>query len=437
MMPSDRVSRRRLLELGGVGTAALGGGVAGWFADDVLFTDDPDLPPVSPFLFDETAWQYPRYDAANTAVAPAAAAPEEPLSRQWHESISATRWCRLAVSDGQVYAGYTFDQGSNSGQRFVALSSLDGTVQWEYTLPNWDGNHTPIVADGTVFYDIDGDEGEIFTAMATSDGSQQWVETDEYHVTWVYGGYVFIGSSIDDETVQFTAFDRRGRERWATEVTAESLGQPSANAEGLYWPVSGEETRELYVLDCKTGDVTNQLQADVQSNSPVRGGVIFTETNPSSVEGSIAALDVESGGQLWEAEQRDLDQGTGRGRRTVEAVTEDAVFELTAWSGQFTDSIRAYDVSSGNRQWTIHPESETDTTITLTPPVIAGSRLYCVATQNTGDDEQPSELRVYDVNSGTLQSTHSLQGGSTSKWSPVVAGGQIFTATTAGIEAFT
>jgi len=294
----------------------------------------------------------------------------------------------VALDGDHVYAG-TFDG------RIVALARDTGEPVWDTQI----GDHpkavifgSPVVVDGLVVVGVASFEvfvtgnpntfrGHI-VALDAATGAERWrFYVTAGDATQAAGVSIWSSPAIDTErgvayigtgqsyglpasplSDSLLALDlQTGEEVWHTQFTADdawTLAQPTGldadvGAMPNLFPVNGKDAVGVgdkagtyRALDRETGEILWEApltpggtQGGVMASAAVAGGIVYVTSNDASRDANMAALDADTGEEVWRAQL---------GAHVTGPVTwANGVLYVSDDSGR----IDAYDAADGSRLW--------------------------------------------------------------------------------------
>jgi polyvinyl alcohol dehydrogenase (cytochrome) len=294
----------------------------------------------------------------------------------------------VALDGDHVYAG-TFDG------RIVALARDTGEPVWDTQI----GDHpkavifgSPVVVDGLVVVGVASFEvfvtgnpntfrGHI-VALDAATGAERWrFYVTAGDATQAAGVSIWSSPAIDTErgvayigtgqsyglpasplSDSLLALDlQTGEEVWHTQFTADdawTLAQPTGldadvGAMPNLFPVNGKDAVGVgdkagtyRALDRETGEILWEApltpggtQGGVMASAAVAGGIVYVTSNDASRDADMAALDADTGEEVWRAQL---------GAHVTGPVTwANGVLYVSDDSGR----IAAYDAADGSRLW--------------------------------------------------------------------------------------
>ncbi len=271
-------------------------------------------------------------------------------------------------------------------------------------------DHTPIVADGTVY--LFGQYRSKLVAMDLATGRTRWSFdfgqkigdlTVSDGTVYVMGAYNFW--AIDSET---------GQENWIVKlpVSEYSYSSPVVVDGSLYFL----KNDEVYAFDAATGQQrwSETLSGGVFESVAVVDGVIYVS---GFYEWILTALDAATGNQLWVADR--LPRAQRYVGSSTPAVVDGVVYLADGWG------ISAYDTATGQNIWGFEPDDpDRDTTasagkilsLKFSAPAVANGVVY------TGADDH----HVYAIDAVTGQQKWAFPTEDVVSASPVIVDGVVF-----------
>ncbi|MFP8951586.1 PQQ-binding-like beta-propeller repeat protein [Natrialbaceae archaeon A-arb3/5] len=401
-------SRRRLLAAGGLAAAGLVGAIS---------TAPGSVRPRSTAgarsqsSIDEFDWPMARYDAAGTGHNPAASGPTDGVQVRWKRELDASVRGSAAVicADGTLFvvgrrslvaldagtgrvrftrsgsyqsspahakaSAYRTDTlavtsregiyGLNAGGGYELAGVSVGVERWHapgdapgYRTSANPREPSPVAVDGTVYAAVP-ETGRLI-AIDASSGRTEWeyVSTDlpmgDPHRPAVRDGTVYVSgwpttvAALDAET---------GEQRWAVGLDHPDVLAPTATEAGVVVP--GWDTVSL--LDPTDGSVLWEYDHDgnaTEGSAAVADGAVFLTDG----DGSLHAVDLDSGEELWTAEYG----------LQVEPVVADGVVYLGSF---WYPELVAFDAESGEQRWSYDEDTG------FSQPVVGDGVLYAVGNE--------------------------------------------------------
>lgn len=260
--------------------------------------------------------------------------------------FEATGWAGSPViADGTLYVGEVF--GGENGSLY-ALSTADGTEQWEYSTGHSMYTPTP---HGEAIY-AGGDDGAY--SLATADGAENWHAPlpDATSVQGLVVGddSVYVGS-IASELYSLSQAD--GSVQWEFFAEQTNFYRPAVADGTVYtgcnqgsYVHDDDEWGKVYAVDATEGTELWQFETDRAIECP-------TNVVDNTVYVDQWALSAEDGSRLWRAP-------TGR-VRAKPTVVDDSVY-----LGSEDGTVYALDAADGSIRW----EFETGSNVTSSPEVV-------------------------------------------------------------------
>jgi outer membrane protein assembly factor BamB len=206
----------------------------------------------------------------------------------------------------------------------------------------------PVLDRGRIFAaEFDGD---VF-ALALDGGRRLWSMDTQTDITGGPGaaeGLVVVGSR-DGEITALSA--DKGAVLWRAQVTSEVLSEPAIglgvvvvrSADGKVFGLDASDGRQRWSYD----RIVPTLSLRGTSAPVIEGSTVMIGFD----NGRVVALDLLEGAALWEA-----NVGVPRGRTDLERIVDIdgdlTVADGTLYVASFQGSLGAYDVATGQVQWT-------------------------------------------------------------------------------------
>lgn len=175
----------------------------------------------------------------------------------------------LVVADGRLYLN-----GPNGS--FTVLDATDGSVVWERT--GWgiglDTLNKHAVADGTLYVGLQATNARYVVALDAATGSHQWTREFDGDYPWIVATKDGVFAAA--ETILYALDPATGAIRWQKEggplerPEVRNIGTPAVGEDVVYAPVDGT----LAALDIETGDqqwATNTLSEIVVAGTSLYG----------------------------------------------------------------------------------------------------------------------------------------------------------------------
>lgn len=261
-----------------------------------------------------------RGDAARTGEQPGPAPLARPVVR-WKSYVGGETYTSPLISATTVYV-------ATKAGSLVALSLADGQEVWRTNVGDYVARSTPALSDGTLFVSA----GYGLTAIDAATGAVRWTVPLRFAGSCsplISEGLVVVATQ--EGHVSAFAPDT-GEEVWHYRNDQLLFGSPSA-ANGLV--VIGDETGAVTGIDGKNGREVWQVNigGEVYATPAIRDGVVLVAT----AKPTLVALDLQTGKEVWRAES---------GGISSPAIAGDRVF-----LGGDDQSLRAYDLKSGQLDW--------------------------------------------------------------------------------------
>ncbi len=340
----------------------------------------------------------------------------------WKADIGRGNGRKHRITADPVVAGsrvFTVDS-----RALVSAHGLDGAPLWSTDItPSVEGRDDASGAglaygDGQLF--VTSGFG-LLAALDAETGAVRWTQFFDAAPSGpptVSGGLVFVAT----HDARLWAIETgRGRVRWSLDATPGDAGvisgaAPAINGELVVAPFNSAEVRGLLassgagvwattVAGTRAGQVYASVN-DISADPVVAGGRVYV----GSAAGRMAALDADSGQQLWHAAD---------GAISAVTVAGGALFAVT----DKAELVRL-NAADGTRVWAVElPLFRKDNRVRRRKdifahfgPVLAGGRLWVAS-----DDDL---LRSFDPTDGALLSEVALPGGATTN--PALAGGTMY-----------
>lgn len=256
--------------------------------------------------------------------------------QQLDVQIGTGRVAGLSLADETLIA-VTWDDGPAESQA-IAVSTTDGTVQWEVTMSDVTG--APALTSDTLYLATrDGDNTVYAYAL---DGTERWqrqLDGECYNTPCVDDNSVYVGLA-DGRIATFES--ATGRERWTERVVSgdpccpDIQGTPTVAGDLLYVPGIDEQIAAVKTADGSVAWTTRVVDEDYGNAIPspaVTDETVYVNTN----HGGLVALTTHDGTIRWRSRQMGYFQPPAVGGETV-------VFPRH-------ESVVAYD-TGGEELWT-------------------------------------------------------------------------------------
>lgn len=346
------------------------------------------------------SWTQYGADGANTS-APGVAAPSRG-NLAW-TSDAFTRW-QPAIADGTVYMT-NFDP-SNDGSA-IALDAKDGTEKWKTTLEATGDNGTALV-DGRLLVAY---EGEL-VALETEDGEQVWSRTTasrgnpELLVADDENGTALVSSQSGIE-----AYRADGEKRWETDTVGQIVRAPAVSGGSVY--VTGRTdsgSPALVCLSLDDGTVRWERELDTQ---PESAAPVATEYGILVVnDGTLAVHDPETGDRLREL----YSFGEGGSAVPRGVAADGGTAFVTSDAG-----IAAVDIETGAELWYRDDEAAQDGLCLGTESVVVP-----VSDPEYSPDDSYVTISTFERETGELRWHYALDGFPELTMPPVLVDGAVF-----------
>lgn len=294
------------------------------------------------------------------------------------------------VVDGRVYVA--------NGVTLYELNATNGTVTWSYE-STFGTNCAPTVVGGTAYFVTV--FGSVVAIEIGSDETRWESETTrEYSLVFrgetpsplVVDGTVYVGKAPSD---LYAYNAETGSVEWVFPTDGEIVTS-AVSFEGTVIAPTRQGT--LYGIDAGDGSERWSISIEGLGDSAptIADGTLFI----GSRTGSVYAIDPQSGETVWTVEREGEILSTP-------TVADGTVFVTD--SDEFSPVVAAFDVETGDSQWT------SDRGISRSSPTVAGERVYFGSTYVEG----------YGVSSGEREFTFTDVGGGFNS-SPTVVNGTLY-----------
>lgn len=282
---------------------------------------------------EESGWEKPRYDTANTA-----SAPEGPET--WTRELWSTRAGVVGtpvIADGKVFV-------SDSGGTVRALDAEDGDGLWEFEA---DGSVVSPVsyADEVVYATVDA----VTYALDSEDGTERWKHRGRgtTNSAAVADGDVYVAKSSSVYALGF----HTGTVLWEYEANGVVSATPAVVDGRVY---VADESGMLHVIDADDGfsGWRRSVASSVESAPVVTDDAVYAV----GTYGRVRAFE-RGGDELWT--ESTLERTSG-----PPAVDGDRVYVGTE------EGVHALRTSNGWTDWTFEADGE------ATPPSLGGDTVY-------------------------------------------------------------
>lgn len=360
------------------------------------------------------------HDAGNLAIGSG-------TTRIWSNQIGQAAGLRHRITADPMVGGgliYTLDSRAR-----VTATTLNGASAWTTNLVPG-GEVGDSISGGGIAYD----SGRVY--IATGYGELVALDARSGGVIWrqnveapISGSPTVVGDTVYVMARNSTGWAIRasdGRVQWQIGGTLSVAGvmghsSPAVSGNTVIFPyasgqvlavdrTSGEQLWSAQVGGSRTGRAIGLLR-DMAGDPVISGNRVIAGTS----SGRIAAFDLATGAQLWNARQGAANHVTPAGN-AVFAINDQA-------------QLVRLDGANGATVWTVPLPEFTDARVKKQDrvyahfgPTLAGNRLYVASTDGL--------LRVFDPSSGALIGQAEIPGGSAT--APVVAGQTLYVVTRDG-----
>lgn len=303
-----------------------------------------------------------------------------------------------AITTPPISTGSTLYVGTESGT-VESVAAATGSRWWSYDADTII-TASPVLIDDTVF--VVAGENELFAnhgvvALDAKTGTEQWTFTPEewwLEILDVTEDLLYVGTADD-------AIGKGGQTLYALSVTDGSvqwsspIGDPSGGIlvnEMIYVPTYGR----LYAYNAKTGE--QQWTRDVEDYShrtiAAIGGTVCYVTDEGDTRGKLVALESETGETRWSHDKWMATSTTLHEATLYVGGEHVAAFDLASgeqhWQAEQSgfvpqvpvqdgvlyaggDTVRAYDSGDGTVGWTWTPKVDVEG---LTPAAVVEDSVY-------------------------------------------------------------
>jgi outer membrane protein assembly factor BamB/class 3 adenylate cyclase len=328
-------------------------------------------------------------------------APNGALVVKWQFRAAADIVTSPIVAGGKVFAG-----GRDGIVHVIDLAT--GDEDWSF--PTGSAIMTSAaVAENTLY--ITSSDG-VFHAIDLSTHQERWSVTgvSPGSVPTVDGDDAYLGLAAGRFAAVSTA---DGKERWHVDVSGDA--SKNAIADGTAY-VAGEGSDLVYAIDLASGTIRWKLAmgtARVITPAVADGTVYVVGIDPAGKDSHLAAIDATTGSLRWRY------ASPTRASLGTLAVSPTVVF--TSADSLTGSSLFAVDRKTGTLSWTA---SLTDGVV-FGHPAIVGDHLFVAGATGT--------LHELDASNGTETSSVAIGGPASA--GPIVTGGAVIVATSAGSTA--
>ncbi|MUK90198.1 S8 family serine peptidase [Ornithinibacillus sp. L9] len=330
------------------------------------------------------------------------------LEETWSAGVSGNVvFSSPAVNEDTVVV--TTDQGN-----VQAFDLENGEEKWTFRTGSLNRS-TPTI-NGDMVFVTGGQNGRVY-ALNIDSGVVVWETTTGnlpiYETPLYENGSLYLTSSTDDETVVSALDAETGDTIWTTSINSDSyFGAALAGDQLILGSVEGST---LYALSKQDG--SEQWTFEISrggfaSHPAVVGDTIYAFSTDFGNNGSLWAIDANSGEEVWSA------SGIGDTQAASPVVYDDVVVVSSASN----PSLKGFDRQTGELIW----ENRYVTTSVNNGAVSSNGMLFMV--DSTG------ALKAIDVFSGQIRGQWTLDASSSS--TPAIMAGQIVVATQTGVKTF-
>jgi len=209
---------------------------------------------------------------------------------EWTVSIEGQGRLTPTIDCGTVYA--------NVGVGALALDPQDGSEYWrtETDAASTDvGDATPTTAGDTLYLGT-----EVVAALEKRTGAQRWIgDYPTASTTWGFattGTWTVAMATLDSDRGYLTAYDEAGTQQWLIQPPVHHSPPRPAIVDQTVFAATDEGT--LYAVDVESGLVkwTARIDSDVETGLAVADGAVFV---PSAADGTFRAINASDGSTRW------------------------------------------------------------------------------------------------------------------------------------------
>jgi len=332
-----------------------------------------------------------------------------------------------AATGRQTASGPTVYVGSNDSALY-AIDADTGRIEWAFTGSSAEIRSSPTVADGTVYvgsydtslYAVDAARGSLEWSFSGADGSYESSPTVVRETVY----------AVANDSHLYAVDATTGTRQWAWEGPEAFSGDTLRTAPAVYrdsaFVVVGNH---LYAISTGTGSE--------QWKYALGKGIDGVQSSPTVVDGTVyvgagdrllAAVDAETGGQLWEfrdgedeSDEDDFEEENGGPTFTVAAVVATitpTVADGTVYIAEDANlsdaaTVYAVDAETGAEQW----RSEIADGDVGSAPTVADGTVYF------GSDD--NSVYALDANTGVPE-WQFVEPDAVVRSSPTVADGTVY-----------
>lgn len=259
------------------------------------------------------------------------------LSELWTAKVPSVTFASPVVSEDSVYI-------ASVAGTLTALDRADGSVRW--TAATGSGQRgTPVVHGDQVL--VTTGNSATLLSLGAADGSVGWSyslgsDLPTYGAPTVVDGVVLLAVGNADTGGVHAVDLESGSQLWRTDVGAGVFFGPSV-ADGVVVAAS-TGSRQVVAMDLATGEVLwthTDTEASLSLPAIADGTVYIGTSTPDYTGGSLLALDLTTGAEVWRA------GGHGDTQGSSPVVYGD----LVVLGSHSHGSVAAYDRGSGERVW--------------------------------------------------------------------------------------
>ncbi len=287
----------------------------------------------------------------------------ETSEQEWEYTTGGVEYSTPLLYDGTLYfGGRRFDEGSIPPVEFdgmlYALDAETGEEEWLVEDMAGDIIDTPpTIFDGIVV--VASDDGRVYAVDAET-GELEWehrVRGDLRGAPAIADGSVYVGTADNRGDGVYAIEIETGDRQWETEVNDFIQNSAVVVDETVFIA----DHHQTYALEAADGEIRWSYRFDgidvtppTEATPAVRDGVVYTSSG-----GAIAAVDAETGDELW----GEGVSGAGSGIPGGPVITEDILYAADR-------SLYALDLENGEELWEFEEES------VWTEPVVMNGEIY-------------------------------------------------------------
>ena len=260
------------------------------------------------------------------------------LEQQWTAEIGNTLFNSPVADGDSVYQLET-------GGQLTALDAATGEVRWQVSTGGGQRGTPALSDDGSRVYVTTGGNATLL-ALDAQDGTTNWTydlggEVPTYGAPTVVEGTVYLATGNGEAGSVHAVDAATGEGLWSTAIGGGVFFGPSVS-DGVAVAAS-TATGRVVALDSSTGDLLWERSETISITLPAidAGKVYLGTSNESFTSGSVLALDLQTGAEVWEVE------GHGDTQGSSPVLYDDLVILGSHTAG----SVSAYDATTGELVW--------------------------------------------------------------------------------------